>query len=77
MRDQWFEMSYNKPLECWLVVKDDTGYIMHCGECFELYISDNKCIPCRLELAREWFIVMGSEDLKLNLKKNEVYKIRI
>ncbi|UTI40056.1 DUF5348 domain-containing protein [Niallia sp. RD1] len=73
----WLNMIYEKDLDCWSVVMDDDNYMIHCGEFFELCIEGDIGIPCRLELDRQWYIVMGSEGVKLDLKENEIYKIGI
>ncbi|MCC3359729.1 DUF5348 domain-containing protein [Bacillus sp. REN16] len=77
MKRRWVPMSYNKGLDCWLVVLNNTGYRMNCGEPFELCIGKNYGIPCRLELGTQWYVVIGSEGVKLNLRKDQTYKINI
>lgn len=53
MKRRWVPMSYNKGLDCWLVVLNNIGYRMNCGEPFELCIGKNYGIPCRLELGTQ------------------------
>ncbi|MBG9654260.1 DUF5348 domain-containing protein [Cytobacillus firmus] len=77
MKHEWFPMSYHKEYGCWLLVKDDCGYPMHCGESFLLCIDGDRGVPCRLELGRQWYVVVGSEGVKLNLRTNEIYNIAI
>lgn len=75
--DDWAIMVYNHSLECWLLNKGDRGYMMHCGDHFELYISKNQSVPCRLEVNRQWYLVLGLDGVRLYLDKRESYKIRI
>lgn len=77
MKQRWVPMRYNKGLGCWLVVLGDTGYRMHCGEPFELRIGKNNGMPCRLELGKQWYVVIGSEGVKLNLRNDQTYQINI
>lgn len=77
MNRLWLDMIYQEDIECWTVVLDDDNYMIHCGEFFELCIGGDKGIPCRLELGRRWYIVMGREGVKLDLRENEIYKIEI
>jgi hypothetical protein len=77
MKRQWFPMRYQKDLGCWILVKGDCGYPMHCGESFELCIGKDRSVPCRLELGRQWYVILGSDGVRLNLQKSEIYKIAI
>lgn len=77
MKRQWFSMRYHKDLGCWIVVKGECGYKMYCGESFELCIGNDWGLPCRLELGKQWYVAIGSEEVKLNLRTNEIYKINI
>jgi hypothetical protein len=78
MRNQWFVMSYSKSLGCWLVIKGEVGYMMYCGESFNLRVSKTQGIPCRLELSgKQWYVVLGAEGIKLSLRSKEVYEISI
>jgi hypothetical protein len=48
---------------------------MHCGEWFDLYLSDTKSMVGRIELARQWYVNLGS--VRFNLRKQQTYKIEI
>jgi hypothetical protein len=71
MNQQWVIIRYSKDLDCWLAVKGDYG------EWFKLCIGDDRGIPFRLELAKQWYVVMGPTGVKLSLWKNEIYKIQV
>lgn len=77
MKRKWLSMSYHHTLGYWLVIEDDTGYMMNCGKRFELYLGENEGILCRLELERNWYIVIGSEGVELTLRKDQIYKINL
>lgn len=77
MKRQRLPMSYHHTLGYWLVIEDDTGYMMDCEKWFELYLGENEGVVCRLELGRHWYIVMGSEGVELTLRKDRTYKINL
>lgn len=77
MRQKWLVMRYNKDLDYWLAVEGDSGYMMHCGKSFEICIGGDRSVPCRLELGSQWYVFMGSAGVKFNLRKNEIYKIKL
>lgn len=77
MRRQWMDMIYKQEEDSWFVVQGGREFMMHCGEWFDLCIGEEKGVPCRLELARHWYVIMGSEGIKLNLRKKETYKIEM
>jgi hypothetical protein len=77
MKRQWMDMKYNKKLSSWFVVQGEREYMLHCGEWFDLSVGEDKGIPCRLELARQWYVIMGNEGVKLSLRTNEIYKIEV
>jgi hypothetical protein len=72
-------MSYHKDLGCWLKGTGEYGYMMYPGQCFDLLIGEGEGIPCRLELAgiHKWYVVLGVNGVKMNLRTNEIYQIKI
>ncbi|WP_176699911.1 hypothetical protein [Neobacillus massiliamazoniensis] len=50
---------------------------MNCGKSFVLCIGRDRDVPYRLELSRQWYVVAGSEGVKLNLWTSEIYNIAI
>jgi hypothetical protein len=58
MKNAWFEMKYDAKLCFWVVVMGEREYGLCCGECFDLFVNRDTRIICRLELDREWYIIM-------------------
>lgn len=77
MKRQWMNMKFNEELDCWLVVYGENEFKMHCGEWLYLRTGDSEGIPCRIELGKDWYIVMGREGVKLNLMTKEIYQVEI
>lgn len=78
MRSRWKDMKYNESLDCWVVFwGDNTGYKVRCGDWFDLHLGDGRKLSCRIELGREWYIIVGRNDTKFYLKPNETYQVDI
>jgi len=78
MRKRWNDMKYNEELDCWIVFwGDNTGYKVRCGDWFDLHLGDGRKLSCRMELGKQWFIVVGRNDIRLYLKPNETYQVDI
>ncbi|MFC0560794.1 hypothetical protein [Halalkalibacter alkalisediminis] len=77
MKHQRIYMRYYKDYGCWLKVDGDYGRAMDSGESFNLCLSKVVSVPCRLGLTgqRLWYVEIGSNQLKLNLRINEIYEI--
>ncbi|MFJ7727896.1 DUF5348 domain-containing protein [Neobacillus sp. NPDC097160] len=45
------------------------------GDWFELHLGDGRKLSCRIELGREWHIIVGRNDTKFYLKTNEIYQV--
>ncbi|WP_203557049.1 DUF5348 domain-containing protein [Bacillus sp. B15-48] len=67
-------MRYDQNQDQWYVALSGGEYGLHCGECFELYIG-RTAIPCRLELANRWYIIM--ENTRLDLREDDQYMVKI
>lgn len=67
-------MSFDDQHDCWTIELNDRRYPLHCGECFELILGTSK-VPCRLELDEEWYLIM--EEIRLNLRERDTYRIRL
>ncbi|TFJ92652.1 DUF5348 domain-containing protein [Lentibacillus salicampi] len=67
-----YSMHYDQNQEQWFVERQERDYALHCGETFALYIG-RRSIPCRLELADKWYVVM--EDARFDLRENDQYTI--
>lgn len=74
MNEPWRTMVYDRERGCWVVQLNGGTYTVHCGECFHIRIDDRHGFTCRLELDRDWYVIMGES--RFNLKKKEVYQIR-
>lgn len=72
MSGDWSKMTYDVDGACWVVHLSGGSGVVHCGECFELRIGD-RGIPCRIELDREWYIIM--REARFNLRKTDTYQI--
>lgn len=69
----WYEMTYSSDYAGWVVHMGGKMYGLHCGECMELRIGD-RGVPCRLELDREWYVIM--REASFNLRKKHIYQIQ-
>lgn len=72
----WADMKYDREVGYWVVVLDEKEYGMHCGEWFDLFLSDTLSAPCRLEWDRNWYVVM-LKNVRFNLRKQETYRIEL
>jgi hypothetical protein len=77
-KKRWRDMKYNEDLDCWVVFwEENTGYKMRCGDWFELHLGEGRKLTCRIELGREWYVIVGFNETKFYLKPNEVYQVDI
>lgn len=74
MKHQWFDMRYDRELNIWVVVIEGKEYGLHCGEWFGLSFG-KECVPCRLELDRQWYVVIRG--IRFYLHPKEVYKVEV
>lgn len=74
MIDPWFPMTYDRDGACWVVHLDGRTYPLHCGEFLEIRNGD-KGLPCRIELDRDWYVVM--QEARFYLRKKDSYYIHI
>lgn len=77
MKRQWSDMTYDRELECWFVHIDGRACMMHCGEWFDLWVGEKQSLPCRLELARQWYVIIGTGQVRLNLRTKDTYKVEV
>lgn len=73
MNKRWYKVSYDPEGCCWVVHIQGKMYGLHCGECMEIRIGD-RGIPCRLELDRDWYVIM--REATFHLRKKETYQIQ-
>jgi hypothetical protein len=74
MRYMWNELTYCRDAACWIVHMGVNVYPMHCGDWMNMRIDD-KGIPCRLELDRDWYVVFGQT--RFYLRKKDTYLVEI
>lgn len=67
-------MRYDELQDQWVVVLNGKKYGLHCGESFELYVGQ-MAIPCQLELAKKWYVIM--DDTRLDLRENDQYLVNV
>jgi hypothetical protein len=78
MKSRWKDMKYHENIDCWVVYwGDNKGYKVRCGDWFDLHLGDGRKLSCRMELGREWYIIVGRNDTKFYLKPNETYQVNI
>lgn len=75
MKRKWLEMRYNKDVNFWFVVEEGQTSFIFAGEWFDLYITDDRSFPCRLEYSKRWILVLGKSRLYLRIQ--DVYKIEV
>lgn len=74
MNTQWYKMTYDRHGACWVVHLSGGSFVIHCGECLEIRVGD-RGIPCRLELDRDWYVIM--REARFNLRKKDTYQINL
>ncbi|TVY07204.1 DUF5348 domain-containing protein [Paenibacillus cremeus] len=74
MIGQWNKMTYDRDAACWVVQLVGGVYGLHCGEFMEIRVGD-RGIPCRLELDRDWYVVM--REACFYLRKKDYYQVKI
>lgn len=67
-------MHYNQIRDQWYVDIHGREYGHHCGESFELYIGP-KTIPCQLELANKWYVIV--RNTRLDLREDDQYTVKL
>jgi hypothetical protein len=78
MKGRWKEMKYNEDLDCWVVFwGDNTGYKVRCGDWFDFHHGDGRKFSCRMELGKDWYIIVSRNETKFYLKQNETYQVDI
>lgn len=75
MKRQWSDLRYNRELGFWFIVEGGQMSMIFSGEWFDLYISEDRSFPCRLEFVKRWILIMGS--MRLYLRTQDVYKIEV
>jgi len=71
---QIYVMDYDPKTERWQVHMNGKCCVMHCGERLEMLIG-NYWLTCRIEMDRDWYIVI--HETKLDLRKKDKYNIQM
>jgi len=74
MIEPWHPMTYDADSNCWMVHLESGRYPMHCGEFLEIRDGE-RGIPCRLELDRDWYVIM--QEVRFYLRKKDTYQIHV
>lgn len=75
MKRQWWQMTYDRDSDRWMVHMEDGSYGMRCGECLEIRTVGDSGIPCRIELDREWYVI--TREARFALRKKDTYQVEI
>lgn len=74
MKYKWIELTYCKVAACWMVHMEGQRFPMHCGEWMNMRIEE-RGIPCRLEMDRDWYVILGQT--RFYLRKKDTYLVEI
>jgi hypothetical protein len=72
VKGPWYKLAYDRDGACWVAHMKEGSFTIRCGECFQIRVGD-RGIPCRLELDRDWYVIMS--EAKFNLRKKDIYLI--
>lgn len=56
MKRQWLDMQYNRDSGYWFMIENGQVSVVFSGECFDLYIAEDRSFPCQLEYAKQWIL---------------------
>lgn len=68
------EMMYDEVFDRWISRMAGEEKALHCGENLKIY-AGGYLIPCRLEMARDWYVIM--DGARFDLRKTDKYIIQI
>jgi hypothetical protein len=74
MKRQWSDMIFDRDLGCWMVVLGGHECMLYRGEWFDLSFGETS-VPCRLEIDRQWYVVMRG--MRFYLHPKETYKVEV
>ncbi len=77
MMQEWISFKYDKEADCWFYFDGKHKLPAFCGECFGLNLGYVLSIPCRLELGKDWYLILGNTDVKLFLNPHETYEVEL
>lgn len=67
-------MAYDEMFDRWVVKMSEKEISMSCGEHLKVIIAGHT-IPCRLELARDWYVIM--DGARFDLRKTDKYIVQL
>jgi hypothetical protein len=73
-------MQYNNFLDCWEIYWYEGGsrrYGVRCGDLFIMDLGNGLELSCRMELGNDWYIIVGHNDPKFELRHKETYRVII
>ncbi|RAU98600.1 DUF5348 domain-containing protein [Paenibacillus sp. YN15] len=76
MRRQWLPMTYDRNGAWWVVEIEGRKVGFHCGEYLLMHIREGLEVACRIEMDRDWYVVM-SENAQFYLKNKQTYWVEI
>ena len=74
MKRTWFQMTYDKAGDRWVVDAGNDLLELHCGNFLEIRIGD-RGVPCRIEFDRDWYVVM--QEARFYLRKKDTYQVEV
>ncbi len=75
MNPKWIDMQYNKDVGCWFIIEEGQARFIFNDEWFDLYISEDRSYPCRLQYLNTCDYLNGS--LRVHLRTQDAYKIEV
>ena len=73
-RTEWHWIAYDPEWDRWVMSMDGRKVELHCGECFRMKLGGYD-ICCRMELDRDWYVIMGETSFILRPKSR--YQIQL
>jgi len=70
----WQAMKYDAEQDRWYVESPNGGYGLNCGAHLDIRIN-GASIPCRLELAKHWYVIM--DGARFDLRESDQYSVRV
>lgn len=75
-QSHWHTMLFDYKQERWIVLIEESGYGMHCGERFRIRMGTQSAL-CRLEMDYSWHVIMDDNYTCFDLKEKKEYYIQL
>jgi hypothetical protein len=72
----WHTMLFDNKQDRWIVIIQERGYALHCGESFRIRMG-TQSVLCRLEMDYTWYVIMGDCYTCFDLKEKKEYYIQL